>query len=52
MTRIIALDIDGTLLNSQKQVTPDAKAAIRQAVERGVTVAFCTGRAVSELEEL
>ncbi len=51
MIRLIALDIDGTLLNSRKQLSPDTAAAIRQAVERGVAVVFCTGRAVSELEE-
>ena len=49
--RLIALDIDGTLLNSQKEITPDTAAAIRQAVEAGIAVAFCTGRAVSELED-
>lgn len=51
MIRLIALDVDGTLLDSKKRVSPDTIAAIRQAVEQGVAVAFCTGRAVPELEE-
>ena len=49
--RLIALDIDGTLLNSRKEVAPETADAIRQAVDAGKIVVFCTGRAVSELEE-
>ena len=49
--RLIALDIDGTLLNSKKQVAPDTLEAVRRAAAAGITVVFCTGRAVSELEE-
>ncbi len=49
--RLIALDIDGTLLNSRKEIAPETAAAIRQAAEAGIAVVFCTGRAVSELEE-
>lgn len=48
--RLIALDIDGTLLNSRKEVAPETAFAIRQAAEAGLAVVFCTGRAVSELE--
>ena len=49
--RLIALDIDGTLLNSRKEVTPACARAVREAAEAGKTVVYCTGRAVSELEE-
>ena len=48
--RLIALDIDGTLLNTRKEVAPETAFAIRQAAEAGLAVVFCTGRAVSELE--
>lgn len=48
---LIALDIDGTLLNSKKEVTPACAAAVQKAAATGVTIVFCTGRAVSELEE-
>ena len=48
--QLIALDIDGTLLNSEKQVPPECVCAIRQAAAAGKTIVFCTGRAVSELE--
>lgn len=49
--RMIALDIDGTLLNSKKEVTPACAEAVREAAAAWKTVVFCTGRAVSELEE-
>ncbi len=49
--QLIALDLDGTLLNSRKQIPPEAVQAIRTVCAAGKTVVFCTGRAVCELEE-
>ena len=49
--RMIALDLDGTLLNSRKQIPPEAVQAIRTVCAAGKTVVFDTGRAVCELEE-
>lgn len=49
--RLIALDIDGTLLNSRKEVTDVCALAIRDAAKAGKTIVFNTGRAVSELTE-
>ena len=49
--RIIALDIDGTLLNSRKEVTSVCADAVRQAAEAGKIIVYNTGRAVSELTE-
>jgi Cof subfamily protein (haloacid dehalogenase superfamily) len=45
--RLLALDIDGTLLNDDKQVTDATDAAIRQAMDRGVWVTLCTGRSMA-----
>jgi Cof subfamily protein (haloacid dehalogenase superfamily) len=42
--RFIALDIDGTLLNSRFEVSPANRAAIAEATRRGVEVALVTGR--------
>ena len=50
--QLIALDIDGTLLNSRKEIPPEAVQAIRTVVAAGKTVVFATGRAVSELPAL
>jgi Cof subfamily protein (haloacid dehalogenase superfamily) len=44
MIRLIALDIDGTLLDSRWQVPEVNRAAIREATTRGVEVALVTGR--------
>ena len=41
--RLLALDLDGTLLNSRKEVTPEVKQALRWAKERGVHVVLSTG---------
>ena len=49
--RLIALDLDGTLLNSRKEIPPEAALAVRDACAAGKTVVFNTGRAVCELEE-
>lgn len=42
--QLIAFDIDDTLLNTQKQMTPLTKAALMQAQENGVRLAVASGR--------
>lgn len=42
--RIILLDIDGTLATSQKQISPNTKAALLRAQESGIKLALCSGR--------
>lgn len=42
--RFIAVDIDGTLLNSQLHVSAANRAAIAEATRRGIEVALVTGR--------
>ena len=49
--QLIALDLDGTLLNSRKEVPEETVQAIRTVYAAGKTVVFNTGRAVSELAE-
>ena len=44
MIRLIALDIDGTLLDSRWQVPPANRDAIRRATDAGIEVALVTGR--------
>ena len=50
MIKLIALDMDGTVLDSQKNITAATKAAIIRAVKSGVYVIFSTGRSPSELQ--
>lgn len=42
--RVILLDIDGTLTNSKKQITPRTKEALLKAQEHGVTLVLSSGR--------
>ncbi|VEA61006.1 Phosphatase YidA [Serratia plymuthica] len=41
---LIAIDMDGTLLNPQHQITPAVKQAITEARRNGVHVVLATGR--------
>lgn len=42
--RLIVLDLDGTLLNSNKQISPENYAALTRAAEAGVYIVPSTGR--------
>lgn len=42
--RLIALDIDGTLLDSERKIRPRMRRAIAAAQERGIIVTLATGR--------
>ncbi|WP_156130561.1 Cof-type HAD-IIB family hydrolase [Paenibacillus durus] len=45
--RLLALDMDGTLLNSEERITPDTVKWIHKAVDAGIHVCLSTGRAFS-----
>ena len=47
--KLLAMDMDGTLLNYKKEVTPAVRAALDDAAAAGKVLAFATGRAVDEL---
>ncbi|MBQ5430641.1 MAG: HAD family phosphatase [Lachnospiraceae bacterium] len=49
--RIAALDMDGTMLNSKKEVTPQVQKAMNDALDRGVCVVINSGRNIGELRE-
>ncbi len=49
--RLIALDLDGTLLNTRKEIPAETIQAVRTVCAAGKTVVFDTGRAVCELDE-
>ena len=42
--RVLALDLDGTLTNDQKVVTPATRAALDAAAAKGVTIVLASGR--------
>ena len=43
-TKVLVLDIDGTLTNSQKEITPNTKQGIKNIQERGHIVILASGR--------
>jgi hypothetical protein len=46
--KLLALDIDGTLVNSRDELTPPTRAAIHRACEAGIRVVLATGRRYSK----
>ncbi|MBQ7534579.1 MAG: HAD family phosphatase [Stomatobaculum sp.] len=49
--KVIAFDMDGTLLTPDKRISPECMAAIREAEAAGKIVIICSGRSPSELRE-
>jgi hypothetical protein len=45
--RLLAIDIDGTLVNSQDELTLATSEALRRAIEAGIRVVLATGRRYS-----
>ena len=45
--KMIGLDLDGTLLNEQKQLTEYTKNVLARAIEKGIVVLVATGRPVT-----
>lgn len=52
MYKLIAIDLDGTLLNSYGEVSSQNKEAIKKAIDRGIYVVLCSGRIGSSVENL
>ncbi|WP_124068359.1 Cof-type HAD-IIB family hydrolase [Clostridium sp. E02] len=42
--KLIALDLDGTLLNSKKEITEGNLRALKRCIEQGIMIVPCTGR--------
>ena len=42
--KLLALDIDGTLTNSQKQISPKTKQALMEAQQKGLRLILASGR--------
>ncbi|MDO4487671.1 MAG: Cof-type HAD-IIB family hydrolase [Eubacteriales bacterium] len=51
MYKLIAFDMDGTLLDSEHRISEKTIEAIKKATALGKVVAFCTGRAPAEIRE-
>ena len=52
MFKLIASDLDGTLLNSNKEISDYSIKVLKEAQEKGVDFAVCTGRMYGSMEYL
>lgn len=52
MIKLIALDIDGTLFNSQGEISPLTKTTLMKAHDQGVTLMLASGRTIHGLHQL
>ncbi len=49
--RLLALDMDGTTLDSRKRIPPETTAAIRELTDRGIHVVIASGRGLAEFSD-
>ncbi|MBP1048450.1 sugar-phosphatase [Enterococcus sp. BWM-S5] len=50
--KLVAIDIDGTLLDSNRNLTDGVKEAVKKANEQGIYIVLCTGRPLPGVEAL
>ena len=50
--RLLAVDVDGTLLDSRHQLPAANRAALHRAHEAGMTICICTGRSLPETRQV
>lgn len=50
--KLIAIDLDGTLLSPEMEITKENLAAIREAQNQGNTVMICSGRAPEDIQQI
>lgn len=50
--KLVAVDIDGTLITKERQITPDVFDAIQEAKASGVKIVIATGRPIAGVKEL
>lgn len=50
--KLVAVDVDGTLLNDKREITPQVFQAVQEAKEQGVKVVIATGRPLPGIKDL
>lgn len=50
--KLVAVDIDGTLITDQRQITPEVFEAVQDAKKQGVKVVIATGRPIAGVKQL
>lgn len=52
MYKLVAIDLDGTLLNSYGEVSEENRMAIKKASEQGIYIVLASGRTISSVQNL
>ena len=52
MIRLIAIDLDGTLLQDDKTISERNKRVLKEVKRRGMKVVICTGRPLKAIEHI
>lgn len=52
MYKLVAIDLDGTLLNSYGEVSEATREALKKAKEKGIEIVLASGRPISSTESL
>ena len=52
MYKLVAIDLDGTLLNSYGEISERNRNAIKKATENGIEVVLASGRTISSVESI
>ena len=51
MYKLIAIDLDGTLLNSYGQVSERNREALKRAQEKGIQIVLASGRTTNSVKK-
>jgi hypothetical protein len=52
MYKLIAIDLDGTLLNSKGEVSDATKQALKKAMDSGIEIVLASGRTIESIENI
>ena len=52
MIKLVAIDLDGTLLNSKSEISYENKKAIQKCLEKGIKVVISTGKSIYSVREI
>ena len=52
MYKLVAIDLDGTMLNSYGEVTQNTKRVIKNTIENGIDVVIASGRSIDSIKAI
>lgn len=50
--KLIALDLDGTLLNNEKNISNNNKKSLEEAIDNGLLISYASGRSLKSMESV